>query len=184
MDTTQIHYLSYDPDAIWKEIQAAFVNEGGDILYPGDEKEILLRSVLAVITQVFAGVDNALRMDTLRYAVGDYLDLYGQKRNCERIAASAATATVQIVFKASGLVKTIPAGTAMTADGERFYALVSDIKQTGLEQTVSVAIGRMPTGSEVPLVTDLPAGTQITVCRRLMPAVCEYLLHRGRFRWQ
>jgi hypothetical protein len=35
-------------------------------------------------------VDNALRMQTLRYAVGDYLDVLGEQRNCERIQASAA----------------------------------------------------------------------------------------------
>jgi uncharacterized phage protein gp47/JayE len=55
---------------------------------------MLLRGVQGIIMQAFAGIDNALRMDTLRYAVGEYLDIYGEKRNCYRIAAAAATSTI------------------------------------------------------------------------------------------
>ena len=146
MDKT-IHYLSYDPDEIWTDMQAAYVEHGGDILYPGDEKEMLLRSVLAILVQVFAGVDNALRMDTLRYAVGEYLDIYGEKRNCSRIAASAAQAKVVITFSASGINKTLPAGSALTADGVQFYLLAEDVQQTGYAQTVNADILCKQTGS-------------------------------------
>ena len=54
MDNTEIHYLTYDPDEIWNEMITAYVEAGGDVLYPGDEKEMLLRGVQAMITQVFA----------------------------------------------------------------------------------------------------------------------------------
>ena len=91
VDNTEIHYLAYDPEETWTEMAMTYIDAGGDVLYPGDEKEMLLRGVQAMITQVFAAVDAALRMDTLRYAVGEYLDIYGEKRNCIRIQASAAT---------------------------------------------------------------------------------------------
>ena len=158
MDTTTVHYVSYDPDAIWREILAAYVDAGGDIPYPGDEKEMLLRAVLAVVTQVFAGVDNALRMDTLRYAVGDYLDIYGEKRNCTRIDASAAECSVTIQFSASGTSRTILAGTALTADGVVFYQLKDDVLQTGYEQTATVDIVCAETGS---VGNGLVSGTQM-----------------------
>lgn len=158
MDNTEIHYLTYDPEEIWNEMVMAYVEAGGDILYPGDEKEMLLRGVQAIVTQVFAGVDTALRMDTLRYAVGDYLDLYGEKRNCVRIPAQAATCTVEIKFAASGTAKTIAAGTALTADGERIYQLISDLEQTGYQQTVSAGIICRDTGG---LGNGLLSGTQM-----------------------
>lgn len=158
MDNTEIHYLTYDPEEIWNEMVMAYVEAGGDILYPGDEKEMLLRGVQAIVTQVFAGVDTALRMDTLRYAVGDYLDLYGEKRNCIRIPAQAATCTVEIKFAASGTAKTIAAGTALTADGERIYQLISAIEQTGYQQTVSAGIICRDTGG---LGNGLLSGTQM-----------------------
>lgn len=147
MDNTEIHYLTYDPEKIFQEMNLAYIQAGGDILYPGDEKEMLLRGVQAMIVQVFAGVDAALRMDTLRYAVGDYLDIYGEKRNCVRLAASSARGRVKITFKADGITRTIAAGTALTADGERIYLLDEDVEKTGYEQEVEAGITCKETGA-------------------------------------
>lgn len=139
MDNTELHYVTYDPDAIWDEMIANYVEAGGDILYPGDEKEMLLRSVQADITQVLAGVDNALRMMTLRYAVGEYLDVYADGK-VERIQASSARTTVTLTTIATGEPATIAAGTAITADGVVFYDFADDIVLTGSEQTLSAEI--------------------------------------------
>lgn len=158
MDNTELHYVTYDPDEIWVEMMTAYVEAGGDILYPGDEKEMLLRSVLADIVQVFAGVDNGLRMQTLRYAVGDYLDLLGEQRGCERIAATAATAEITITTNATGQSETLAAGTAMTADGEVFYLLSEDVTLTGSVQTISAQVTADRTGS---VGNGLIAGTQL-----------------------
>lgn len=147
MDNTELHYLTYDPEAIWDQMIINYVEAGGDILYPGDEKEMLLRSVQADIVQVFAGVDNALRMNTLRYAVGEYLDVLGEQRSCPRIAASAATATVTITTNATGKTDVLEAGTAMTGDGEVFYLLTEDLPLTGYAQTVTVDVVADRTGS-------------------------------------
>jgi uncharacterized phage protein gp47/JayE len=144
---TELHYLTYDPEEIWKDMIAVYVDAGGDVLYPGDEKEMLLRGVLAIVTQVFAAVDNALRMATLRYAMGDYLDLYGEKRNCMRLEAATATGTVRITFQATGTAKTIAAGTALTPDGDRFYKLAADIAQTGYAQVIDIGIECAESGS-------------------------------------
>lgn len=160
MDNTELHYLTYDPDAIWDQMIINYVDAGGDILYPGDEKEMLLRSVLADIVQIFAGVDNALRMQTLRYAVGPYLDMIGELRGCERIEASPATATATITAKATGKTGTLEAGTAMTADGQVFYMLTEDLELTGYEQTVTVDIECTEDGSEG---NGLLAGTELTL---------------------
>ena len=148
MDNTELHYVTYDPDAIWEEMMAAYIAAGGDALYGGDEKEILLRGVLASIVQVFAGVDNALRMQTLRYAVGEYLDIYGKLRGCTRIEATAATATVQITFRQTGQSGILPAGSNMTADGLNFYTTTEDIAKTGYSQTVTVSVAATRAGTE------------------------------------
>ena len=147
MDNTELHYIAYDPEAMWTDMMMAYIEAGGDVLYPGDEKEILLRGVQQILFLAFAGVDNALRMDTLRYALRDYLDIYGQKRNCYRIEAAAATATVQITFGATGEVRTIPAGTPLTQDGETLFTLVEDVAQTGYAGTATAEIICSRTGS-------------------------------------
>lgn len=140
MDNTELHYVTFDPDEIWNEMIAKYVEAGGDILYPGDEKEMLLRSVQADIVQVFAGVDNALRMATLRYAVGPYLDEIGDLRGCTRIKASTANATVTIITKTTGESGILPAGTAMTHDGQLYYTLVEDFILTGTQKTETVDV--------------------------------------------
>lgn len=158
MDNTELHYVTYDPDEIWDEMMLSYVEAGGDILYPGDEKDMLLRSVLADIVQVFAGVDNALRMQTLRYATGDYLDILGELRSCERIAAAAATATVTITTNETGQNDIIAAGTAMTADGELFFQLEEDLEISGYAQSVTVNVVADRIGS---VGNGLVAGTQM-----------------------
>lgn len=160
MDNTELHYLTYDPDEIWDQMIANYVSAGGDILYPGDEKEMLLRSVQADIVQVFAGVDNALRMATLRYATGQYLDEIGELRNCYRIAASAATATVTITTNATGRTGLLEAGTAMTCDGEVFYLLIDDFTLTGYQQTATVEVICDREGSEGNALT---AGSEMSL---------------------
>ena len=180
MDNTEIHYLSYDPEEIWAAMMEAYVDAGGDILYPGDEKEMLLRGVQSIVTQCFAGIDSALRMATLRYAVGDYLDIYGEGRSCLRIEAAAAEATVEITFAATGQAKTIPAGTALTADGEQIYLLLADIEQTGQAQTVRAQVQCSEAGS---LGNALTAGTtmQFTVQRAGVSSVqCVVSASGGR----
>ena len=42
MDDTELHYVTYDPDEIMQEMMVAYLNAGGDLLYAGDEKEMLL----------------------------------------------------------------------------------------------------------------------------------------------
>jgi len=108
---------------------------------------MLLQAVLAVLMQAFAGVDNALRMATLRYAQRDYLELYGENRNCPIIPAKAAHATVKIEVKATGVERTIPSGTVVTQDGMIFYALKSDLNLAGYAQTLTADVECTQEGS-------------------------------------
>lgn len=141
MDNTELHYLTYDPDAIWHEMIVAYVNAGGEPLYGGDEKEILLRTVLALFVQGFAAVDNALLMQTVRYAVGDYLDMVGERFGVQRIKASKARATAEVVnVRIPNAFDVIPAGTYMTADGTTFYETVSEVTYLGDHTTEIVAV--------------------------------------------
>lgn len=158
MDNTELHYLTYDPEEMWLEMQMAYFDAGGDILYSGDEKEMLLRGVQSILMQAFAGVDNALRMDTLRYAQREYLKVYGEKRNCYYIDATKAKATIQITFKATGRSDTLAAGEAVTADGEMMYLLDEAIPDTGVARTVTATVTCAIAGS---VGNGLLAGTQM-----------------------
>ena len=148
MEDNGTHYLTYDEAELWDAMVNAYLDAGGDVLYPGDEKEMLMRGVQSIIMQAFAGIDNALRMDTLRYAMRDYLDLYGEKRNCYRIRSSAATATVQFTFIETGEPGVIQAGTPLTADGVMLYTTDEDLEYTGYAGTMTVGITCSQTGAK------------------------------------
>ena len=159
MDNTEIHYISYDPETIWLKMMDAYIQAGGDVLYSGDEKEILLRGVQQAVVQMFAEVDNALRMATRRYAVRDYLDLYGESHFCERIESVAAEAAAEITFAAGIDDAVIPAGTALTQDGVLFWELKEDTGPTGTgAETVTAAIVCRTPGSAG---NSLQAGAQM-----------------------
>lgn len=161
MATEDMHYIQYNPDEIWKRIVKTYIEEGGDILYPGDEKEILLRAVLALMVQDFAVVDNALLMDSLSHTMGRYMDIYGEKRDCYRLQAQAAQAVVEITFGVTGVSRVIPAGTELTADGQRIYVTQSAIQQTGYAQVSRVGIAAQETGAAG---NGLAEGTSMQFC--------------------
>lgn len=158
MDNTELHYLTYDVEELWRAMVLEYVDAGGDILYPGDEKEILLRGVQNIIMLAFAGVDNALRMATLRYAVRGYLDVLGDKIGCPRIQAEAATATVTITTNTTRQSGTLPEGTVLTADGQAFYLTTEDITLTGEAETITTDIRAEKAGAAG---NGLVSGTQM-----------------------
>jgi len=140
MDDTELHYLYFDPDDVWDIMTEAYMDAGGDILYPGDEKEMLLRGVQAGMVQILASLDTSLRRQTLQYADGEYLDAIGDKRGCTRIAAQSATTTVEITTNATYAAETLEAGTTMTEDGQIFYELVNDLPISGLQETLTAEV--------------------------------------------
>lgn len=156
MADEELHYLTYDPDSIWDSMLDVYMAQGGDILYGGDEKEMLLRSVQEVIVLALGNIDNALRMTTLRYAQGDYLKLIGEERGCEYMDALPASATLRITFKQGYAAQTIAAGATFTADGATMYTTDADIDYTGQAQTIDVGITCTEAGSRG---NGVPAGT-------------------------
>lgn len=122
----EVHFLTYDPEAMWKEMHLAYMDAGGDPLYPGDEKEMLLRGMMAILMQSYAAFDHAARMQTLRYAQGEYLDLIGEKRGISRIEAVAAEGEITIVVKPGITGHTLAAGTMFT-DGARVFQLAEGV---------------------------------------------------------
>lgn len=116
-EDTTVHYLSCDPELMWSEMNRIYRENGGDILFPGDEKSILLRTVLQALVTAYAAFDNAARMRTLRYAVGDYLDIIAEKMRLKRNLAEPATVQLELTIRdATGSVS-IPKGSLFSFNG-------------------------------------------------------------------
>lgn len=144
---SEIHYVSYDPDELWEAIKAKYYELGGDTLYYGDEKEMLLRAVLAIMVGGYAATDTAGRIRTLRYATGDALDLIGETKGIARIAATAATVMAAVSVKGTGTL-TIPEGTRFTANGTLFFenAVEAVTIGDGTTKTLNVLLTCTETG--------------------------------------
>lgn len=164
----ELKYVEYDPEELWKTAMKAYIEAGGDILYPGDEKEMIMRSMLALGVLFLTRVDVGLKMMTLTHATGTFLDIKGDDQHCPRIEAKAAEGAVEIYFDASGISQIIPAGTQMcAADGQRFYETTADIAQTGYEQLITAQIRCVEAGA---LGNGIPIGTQMQLAKN-NPAV-------------
>lgn len=148
MENTELHYLTYDPRAILNDMLSAYYAAGGSNIYPGDEKEIFMQGILQMFVQSFAGIDNALRMGTLRYAVRDYLDVIGENRDCARIEATAAKSEISITAGASEEGATIPEGTAVTSDGTLIWLTDEEITIDPAGGTYTVGITCAETGEK------------------------------------
>lgn len=140
MNDNELHYIDVDPEELWDEMQNAYAEEGGDLLYPGDEKEMLLRAVQAIGINILMKVDSALRQDTLTYATGDALKEYGLKRYCEYMEATAATAEVTLTLRQTDMPRDLPEGTMLTADGVILWETTEDLYISGAAETIVVQI--------------------------------------------
>ena len=153
-----ITYMNADPEELWEVIAGAYYEAGGDIPYPGDEKEMLLRVLQAVCLSQAGRVEYAIRRNRLLYAEGDDLDVIGADAHCERVQARRATGRVQIRTRATGETTTIAAGARLTADGMAYFETAEEIAVNGYAQTVYADIACTQTGETG---NGLMAGTQM-----------------------
>lgn len=161
MADNELHYLTYDPERMWEDMILAYVEAGGDVLYPGDEKETLLRGVQMILVQAYAAFDHAARMRTLRYALGEYLDLIGETRGVLRMEAVEATAEMDVTVRGAVGTYTLAAGTLFTFDGSNYYEVAEDVSalSDGNPVTLRCRILCTETGASG---NGLPSGTQMT----------------------
>ena len=166
------HYIDYDPQLVLRIIQMAYIEAGGDVAYPGDEKDMLMRGMQSAIVQALAAVDNALLQNTLSNAVDTALDLYGEKRGCYRIDASPSHAVVEVEFMPVGQISVIPAGALLTVDGAVLFSTDNPITISPLSSTMRTSItctqagvigNGIPDGTVMQFVSSQPDVKRVTV---------------------
>ena len=57
-------YIELDFDALYNEALLIYRQNGGDVLFPGDEKEMLLRTILGILQQERASLNAAIAQGT------------------------------------------------------------------------------------------------------------------------
>lgn len=105
-----------------------------------DSETITLYAASVVLYQMFLHIDNAGKMNLLKYAYSDFLDHLGALRGVKRLPASAAMCTVRFTLSAeqtSAII--IPEGTLVTNGDGMYFATDS--------------VGEIPIGA---LYADIP----------------------------
>lgn len=150
MPDKEIHYLSYDPEAMWEEINRIYEESGGDRLFPGDEKEILLRCLLQILVTAYAAHDTAARMRTVRYAVKDYLDLLGENLSMPRNKEEPAKTILRLTVRDGSGSVSFAKGTLFSHDGFLSFETLETAAalSSGNEITLDIPV-RCTTGGEV-----------------------------------
>ena len=87
------------------------------MLFPGDEKEMLLRTILGILQQERASLNAAIAQGTIRDAQGTYLDILGENVGVARQSETHAVSTLGITIQRGEKGVTIEKGTLFSYNG-------------------------------------------------------------------
>lgn len=110
-------YIELDFDALYNEALLIYRQNGGDVLFPGDEKEMLLRTILGILQQERASLNAAIAQGTIRDAQGTYLDILGENVGVARQSETHVVSTLGITIQRGEKGVTIEKGTLFSYNG-------------------------------------------------------------------
>lgn len=119
---SDLNFITTDTKEIYDTIITSLENGVAEPLYPGDERRIYGEAFVPIVVAVYSAVNDACRQKMLRYARGAVLDAIGENAGLVRIDAQKATTTLRFsIGEAMPMNITIPAGTRVTGDFERYF---------------------------------------------------------------
>lgn len=141
-NSAEVNFVETDAESIIVDMLSEFQNRLDTVLYPGDEKRMLLQAFAYAISDAMNHINIAGRGTLLRYATGNQLDALGDLYGNERLEAEKATTIVAFTLSSTlGQDITIPAGTRVTPDGTIFFetdsAIVFEANSETLTKTVA-----------------------------------------------
>lgn len=129
-----INFVEVDAKKLYEKIIVQFQTALGAVLYPGDERRIFLEQETQIIVAIFNTINEAAKMNLLRYSKEEILDAIGEEKDTPRLPAQKATCTVKFMLnQAQSNPITIPKGTRVTPDGALFF-------ETTKEETVPIGV--------------------------------------------
>jgi phage-related baseplate assembly protein len=105
------NFIDRDPAKITAEMIAQYERDTSKTLFPAQVERLLINNIAYRESLIRVAIQDAAKQNLVRYANAPMLDLLGELMHCQRLAATAATCTLQFTFDAPGQVCMIPAGT-------------------------------------------------------------------------
>lgn len=126
LDLPDIQLVPVDADEIVQSIISTYEAAAGRTLAPGDPVRIFLQAIASIIVQQRNLINDAAKLNLLRYARDEYLDQIGAYVETTRLDASAAIVTVRFMLSAiQSSAIPIPVGTRVTPGNNLFFATSS-----------------------------------------------------------
>lgn len=145
VDLSGITFAERDPSVIESQVitlQEKFLSVEGQTpvkFYPADPRRLMALGYVAMITLLRNDIDRTAKMNTLYFAVGEYLDLKGFDSGVTRLEASYATTTLRYELSApQPQAVIIPAGTRATPDGNIYFATTETVEIPAGETSADV----------------------------------------------
>ncbi len=121
--------IGTDPNAILAAMISEFESASGRMLYPAQVERLLINLYAYRESLTRTQIEAVAKGLLLAFAVYPIIDYLGQLVGVPRLAAVAATVTLQFTLtEALTVVLTVPSGTQVgTSDGAHIFALTSDL---------------------------------------------------------
>lgn len=143
-----IQFVPVNPDEIRDSIITVYEAVSGRTLFPGDPVRLFLLSQAEIIIQQRILLNDAARMNLLRYARGGYLDHIGALVETPRLDAAASLVTIRFTLSAPQLsAVSIPQGTRVTPGNNLFFATMNYAEVAPGEMFVDVPVSCMELGT-------------------------------------
>lgn len=121
-DLPEINYVPVNPEEIKNSIITVYEAISGKKLFPGDPVRLFLLTQADIIIHQRVLLNDAARMNLLRYARGAYLDHLGALVETPRLPAGTAVSTVRFTLSAPRPdAILIPAGVRVTPGNNLFF---------------------------------------------------------------
>lgn len=128
-DLKEIEFVEIDVSEIEAKSIAMLENELGKNLYPGSPERILMLSLLSIVIQQRALINDTGKQNLLAYSRDGKLDHIGALVGEERAEYTFAYTTLKFKLStALNFVHVIPKGTRVTADGLIYFEVKDNIE--------------------------------------------------------
>ncbi|MEA5135714.1 MAG: baseplate J/gp47 family protein [Candidatus Fimivivens sp.] len=143
-----IEIMTFDMQQEYDSTIAAVEKQLGEILNPGDERRIVVGTMISVLGAAVSQANAYANGQLVRYASDNMLDLLGDFVGAERLAAKAASVTLQFTISAAvGATVEIPRGTRATPDGKHYFSTDKAVIAAYDVGTVNVTATATETGA-------------------------------------
>ena len=141
--------ITTDAKAIYNNTIGSLESELNEPLYPGDERRLFAEAQSAFLTNYQNKANEQFKQRFMQLSSGVILDAHGESEGCIRLQAEKARALQRFSIAATQKMNVvIPAGTKVTADGEKYFQTVEVAVIDAGKLSVDTIVEAIEGGSE------------------------------------